>query len=68
MVIPLSSSAMLNWFISLAPYGQADKGSSLALLISTMEQPFYSINALALTFSRFAKRRILSSTGMKFLG
>ena len=42
-----------------APYGQADKGSSPALLISIMEQPFYSINALVLTLSRFAEKHIL---------
>jgi hypothetical protein len=46
MVIPLSSAATLGCFSSLAPYGQDDKGSSTALLISTMEQPFSSINAL----------------------
>jgi hypothetical protein len=46
MVTPLLSAATLGWFSSLAPYGQGDKGSSTALLISTMEQPFSSINAL----------------------
>jgi hypothetical protein len=55
MVIPLSSAATLNWFSSLAPFGQGDKGSSPALLISTMEQPFYSIKALKLTLSRLAE-------------
>jgi len=52
MVIPLSSAATRSWFSSLAPFGQGDKGSSPALLISTMEQPFSSINALVLTLSR----------------
>jgi hypothetical protein len=33
MAIPLSSIATPNCFYSLAPYGQADKGSSPALLI-----------------------------------
>ncbi|MBA6293441.1 hypothetical protein H4J58_12860 [Colwellia sp. MB3u-70] len=46
MVIPLSSAATLGCFSSLTPYGQGDKGSSTALFISTMEQPFSSINAL----------------------
>jgi hypothetical protein len=49
MVTPLSSAVTLNCFSSLAPFGQGDKESSPALLISTMEQPFYSINALQLT-------------------
>jgi hypothetical protein len=55
MVIPLSSVATLDWFSSLSPFGQGDKGSSPALLISKMEQPFYSINALVLTLSRLAE-------------
>jgi hypothetical protein len=59
MVIPLSSIATLNWFFSLAPYGQADKGSSPALLILTIDKLFSSINALVLTLSRLAERRIL---------
>ncbi|MFT6919983.1 MAG: hypothetical protein ACJA2G_002631 [Cognaticolwellia sp.] len=46
MVIPLSSAATLGWFSSLTPYGQGDEGPSTALFISTMEQPFSSINAL----------------------
>ncbi|MBA6326795.1 hypothetical protein H4J46_02360 [Colwellia sp. MB02u-6] len=46
MLIPLSSAATQGCFSSLVPYGQDDKGSSTALLISTMEQPFSSINAL----------------------
>ncbi|NQZ20850.1 MAG: hypothetical protein HRT53_02245 [Colwellia sp.] len=33
----LSSSATQGCFSSLAPYGQADKGSSPALLISIIE-------------------------------
>jgi hypothetical protein len=59
MVIPLSSIATPNWFFSLAPQGQAEKGSSPALLISTIGQLFSSINALMLTLSRFAEKRIL---------
>jgi hypothetical protein len=55
MVIPLSSAATLSWFSSLAPFGQGDKGSSPVLLIFTMEQPFFSINALVLTLSRLAE-------------
>jgi hypothetical protein len=55
MVIPLSSAVTLHWFSSFAPFGQGDKGSSPALLISTMEQPFSSINALVLTLSRLAE-------------
>jgi hypothetical protein len=49
MVIPLSSAETQSWFSSLAPFGQGDKGSSPALLILTMEQPFSSIKALVLT-------------------
>jgi len=63
MVIPLSSTATLNWFSSLAPFGQGDKGSSLALLIFTMEQPFYSINALVLALSRLAESCIFKWLG-----
>ena len=47
----------------LAPFGQGDKGSSAALLISTMEQPLSSINALVLTLSRLAQ-----SCTFKWLG
>ena len=63
MVIPLSSAATLNCFSSLAPLGQSDKGSSPALLISTMEQPFSSINALVLTLSRFAESCLFKLLG-----
>jgi len=45
----LSSAVTQHYFSSLAPVGQGDKGPSPALLISTMEQPFSSINALVLT-------------------
>jgi hypothetical protein len=65
MVIPLSSSATLGWFSSLTPYGQADKGSSPTLLISTMEQPFSSINVLVLTLSRLAESCIFKWLGYK---
>jgi len=47
----------------LAPFGQGDKGSSPALLISTMEQPFSSINALVLTLSRLAESCIFKWLG-----
>jgi hypothetical protein len=63
MVIPLSSAVTLNWFSSLAPAGQGDKGSSPTLLISTMEQPFYSINALMLTLYRLAESGIFKWFG-----
>jgi hypothetical protein len=63
MVIPLSSAATLNWFSSLSPFGQADKGPSPALSIFTMEQPFYSIKALVLTLSRFAESCIIKWFG-----
>ena len=66
IVIPLSSVAMLNWFSSLAPFGQAITGSSLALLIFPMEQPFYSINALVLTLSRLAESCISKWLGYTF--
>jgi hypothetical protein len=63
MVIPLSSAATLNCFSSLAPFGQGDKGSSPALFIFTMEQPFYSINALVLTLFRLAESCIFKWLG-----
>jgi len=63
MVIPLSSAATLNCFSSLTPFGQGDKGSSPALLISTMEQPFSSINALVLTLYRLAELCIFKLLG-----
>ncbi|MFT7005585.1 MAG: uncharacterized membrane protein YsdA (DUF1294 family)/cold shock CspA family protein [Colwellia sp.] len=63
MVVPLSSSATQDWFSSLAPYGQADKGSSPALWISTIEQLFSSIHALYLTLSRLAETCILRGSG-----
>ncbi|WP_085298974.1 hypothetical protein [Cognaticolwellia mytili] len=63
MVTPLSSTATLNCFSSLAPVGQGDKGSPPALLISKMEQPFYSINALGLTLSRLAESSIFKWLG-----
>ncbi|MGB0947967.1 MAG: hypothetical protein ACPGUG_14195, partial [Pseudoalteromonas marina] len=40
-----------------------DKGSSPALLISTMEQPFPSINALVLTLFRLAESCIFKWFG-----
>jgi hypothetical protein len=64
MVIPLSSAATLDCFSSLAPFGQDDKGSSSALLIFTMGQPFYSINALMLTLSLLAEPCISSGLGI----
>jgi hypothetical protein len=63
MVIPLSSATTLNCFSSLAPFGQGDNGSSPALLVSTMEQPFYSTNALVLTLSRLAESCIFKWFG-----
>jgi len=57
--------ATRSWLSSLAPFGQGDKGSSPALLISTMEQPFPSINALALTLSRLAQSYIFKWPGYK---
>jgi hypothetical protein len=38
--------AARSWFSSLVPIGQGDKGASVMLLISTMEQPFSAINGL----------------------
>jgi hypothetical protein len=46
-----------------APCGQADKGSSPALWISTIEQLFSSIHALYLTLSRLAETCILRWSG-----
>ncbi len=63
MVIPLSSAVTLHWFPSLAPVGQGDKGSSPALLIFTMDQPFSSINALVLTLFRLAESCIFKRFG-----
>jgi len=65
MVIPLSGAATLNYFSSLTPFGQGDKESSPALLISTMEQPFSSINALVLTLSRLAESCTFKLLGYK---
>jgi len=55
--------ATLNFFSSLTPFGQCEKGSSPALLISTMEQPFSSSNALVLTLSRLAESCIFKLLG-----
>ena len=65
MVISLSSAVTLHCFSSLAPVGQGDKGSSPALLISTMEQPFSSINALVITLFRLAEFCIFKWFGYK---
>ncbi len=60
--------ATLHWFSSLAPVGQVDKGSSPALLILTMEQPFLSINALVLTLFRLAESCIFKWFGYIMIG
>jgi hypothetical protein len=65
MVIPLSSTATLRCFSSLAPAGQGEKESPPALLISTMEQQFSSINALMLILSRLAEFWIFKRLGYK---
>jgi len=66
MVIPLSSAETLHCFSSLAPAGQGDKGSSPALLIVTMEQPFLSINVLVLTLFRLAESCICKRFGYSY--
>ena len=60
-----SMYATRSWFSSLAPFEQGDKGLPPTLLISIMEQPCSSINALVLTLSRLAESCLFKWLGYK---
>jgi hypothetical protein len=63
---PLSSAATQSWFSCLAHFGQGEKGLSPALLILTMEQPFFSINALQLPLFDLLNPASSSYLGISF--